>query len=741
MPAKKEAVSPLRIDHSSIASLSRPRVDPTVSAWRFCLGIFCAAALSFASAALAQERVITKAIDVRSLSPNEAELGIPVQLRGVVVFVESVSAIFLQDETSTTFFRLPSPPLPKVGDEIELTGKTRMGLYLPGLSGTKYRVLGRRELPPGIPVHYDDLHFGRYHYQRVAAEGIVRSVRPAGPDRTMLRLAMGSRVIDVRVDAPLPSDRLLVDHRMRITGLAAGQINVPRRQLVQPSLRVVNWDEVETLAPAPPAEDVPQVSAEELLAFQVSGLGEQRVRIAGVVSTVFGEEEVFMQQGAMAFAVRFGRPTQIAPGDRVTIVGFPSMERFSASLVDAELLDREPGPAPAPIDIDSLEELYGKPGDQHPGKHDGRLVRVTVMVRDAFKSEDGLTLLVQGGQRTIQARVPDGAVWPSPGTLIQLTGICQVESAVTGSGFQSRPGLISLRAGSPDALEVLRTPPWWTPRRLSLMLAGLAGVTLLSGLWIAVLRRQVRLQTAALRHRIEAEAALEERQRIAREFHDTLEQELAGVTLRLDALATRITDEKGTRLVTASRNLVSRIQIETRDLISDLRDAAETAGDLMAALAMVAARHSSDGDLEVRLHATTPIPPLPAATVHDLRMIARESVNNARKHGRATCINIEVAAHSGRLALSVVDNGCGFDPTTTLEGKRGHFGCAGMRERGRKIGAEVVWRSALQKGTTVEVTLPIEIAATPAVFSSSALNAPTPAPVSASEQCENPARS
>ena len=730
---------PLRIDHCSIASLPWPRVDRIVMPSRFGLGIVCAVALFSASAAPAQERVITKAIDVRSLSPAEAERGIPVQLRGVVVFVDSVSAIFLQDETSTTFFRLPSAPLPKVGDEIELTGKTRMGLYLPGLSGTSYRVLGRRELPPGIPVHYDDLHFGRYHYQRVAAEGIVRSVRPAAGDRTMLRLAMGSRVIDVRVNEPLPPNRPLVDHRVRVTGLAAGQINVPRRQLVQPSLRVVNWNEVETLAPAPPAADVPQVSAEELLAFQVSGLGEQRVRIAGVVSTVFGEEQVFMQQGTMAFEVHFGRPTEIAPGDRVTIVGFPSMERFSASVVDAELLAREPGPAPEPLDVDSLEELYGKPDDQHPGKHDGQLVRVTVMVRDAFKSEDGITLLVQGGRRTIQARVPDGTSWPSPGTLVQLAGICQVESTVTGSGFQSRPGLVSLRAASPDALEILRTPPWWTPRRLSLMLAGLAGVTLLSGLWIAALRRQVRLQTAALRHRIEAEAALEERQRIAREFHDTLEQELAGVTLRLDALATRITDEKGTRLVTASRNLVSRIQVETRDLISDLRDAAETAGDLIAALAMVAARHSSDGDLQVRLDATTPIPSLPAATVHDLRMIARESVNNARKHGRATSVSIEVAAQPDRLMLRIVDNGCGFDPAAALEGKRGHFGCAGMRERGRKIGADVTWHSALQNGTSVEVTLPLEIAAATTLVPPVA-DKTAPSSVSVPAQCDNPAR-
>mgnify|MGYP003858997083 CR=1 FL=1 len=58
--------------------------------------------------------------------------------------------------------------------------------------------------------------------------------------------------------------------------------------------------------------------------------------------------------------------------------------------------------------------------------------------------------------------------------------------------------------------------------------------------------------------------------------------------------------------------------------------------------------------------------------------------------------------------LRVIDNGLGFDPSADPPGRRGHFGCAGIRERGRKIGAEVVWHSALQRGTTVEVTLPLD---------------------------------
>lgn len=667
--------------------------------------VFLAAASSLA----AQERVLTTALEVRSLSFAEAEKGLPVQLRGVVVFIENRGALFLEDHTSTTFFRLPAgdTPLPAIGDELEVTSKTRNGLYLPGLDDSTYRVVGRRELGPGRPATYDDLHFGRFHYQRVAVEGIVRTARAVDARRGHLRLAMGSRVIDVWVEKPPPAGLTIVDHGVRVTGLAAGLINTSRRQLVQPFLRVTDWNDIAILASAPPPAEAPRVSAEELLAFQVKGLGERRVRFDGVVSAAWGGDQAFVQQGDLAVAVRFGGPVALAPGDRVNVVGFPAMDRFSASLVDAELLTRESGAPPAPAEVGSLDELYGRTGQPLPGKYDGRLVRLGLTVRDAFKSEDGVTLLVQSGERSVQARMPDGTELLPPGAQVRLTAICQVESAVSGSGFASRPGLISLRGQSPAALEVLSRPSWWTVRRLAGVLVALAGLTLLAGLWIVGLRRQVTRQTAALRHRIETQAALEERQRIAREFHDTLEQELAGVSLRLDAVATRPLDDKGRQLVAASRNLVTRIQTETRDLIGDLRDATEATGDLAATLQVLAARLAAESAVEIRIEAAPGLPLLAPAVVHDLRMIARESVTNALNHGRASCVTITAAVAADALLLAIIDNGCGFNPAIAATQRRGHVGCEGIRERVRKIGGSVIWRSELQKGTTVEVTLPL----------------------------------
>ena len=638
-------------------------------------------------------QVLTKAIEVRSLSVAEAQKGLPAKLRGTVIFVER-SAIFLQDDTSTTFFRPSEINSVHPGDEIEVEGLTRMGLYLPGLGESAYRVLRSGVLPPGIPANYDDLVSARFHYQRVAIEGVVRSVAAIDEGRSLLRLAMGSRVLEVRVDMPPERDRSLVDCVVRIQGLAAGYHN-ERRQLVQAHLRVIDWMEVAVLDAAPRIDEAPKVSAAELLAFRVSGKGERRVRIEGVVTAPFPGGHVFFRQDETAFGVRLTTPTPLDPGDRVELIGFPEMDAFSASVVNADIVRREPGePVPA-IDVGSIDRLAGL--------HDGQLVAVTGTLADDFKTDTGSLLVLQDRTRVVQVRVPSAeAPLAELGSRVRVTGICFVETAQPGTGFASRPGVVSLRLRRAADLTVLQAPPWWTVRRLGTILAGLVAITLVAGLWIAILRRQVRRQTTALRHRIEAEAALEERQRIAREFHDTLEQELAGVTLRLDALATRVTDDKGQSLVMASRNLVSRIQTETRDLISDLRDPAETAGDLVAALTALASRATGEGSVDVRLDIATAIPTLPGAIVHDVRMIARESLNNAVKHGRAAHVSFQLEARDGQLTLRIIDNGCGFDATAATLSKRGHFGCAGIRERSRKIGAQVTWQSNREDTATID---------------------------------------
>jgi signal transduction histidine kinase len=87
-------------------------------------------------------------------------------------------------------------------------------------------------------------------------------------------------------------------------------------------------------------------------------------------------------------------------------------------------------------------------------------------------------------------------------------------------------------------------------------------------------------------------------------------------------------------------------------------------------------------------------------------MIAQESLTNALKHAQATQITLHLSSTSKLLTLRITDNGRGFDPSSETHGKAGHFGCIGIRERVRKIGAEADWQSQPGRGTCVVVTLP-----------------------------------
>ncbi len=653
--------------------------------------------------AAAQETVLTKARAVRALSPAQAEEGRRIALRGTVIFVEGPTAVFMQDETSGAFFRCHQLGLLRAGDLIEIQAQSRMGLYLPGLDYADFKIVGSGPLPPGISASYEDLLAGRFHYQRVSVEGVVHSVSQIDEGRSLLRVAMGSRVLDVRVERPPDLTRALVDGRVRVTGLASGFVN-ERRQLVQPYLRVIDWPEVTVLAPAVARAAVPLISAEALLAFQVAGRDEHRVRLKGVVTSFFSQGPVYLrgENREHAFTATFSGPVAVVEGDRVELVGFPAMEHFSGSVIDAELIQREPGAAPAPLVLTSPDLITGR--------HDANLLTVTATVADAYRKDHGVVLVLEGSKRNVQAQVPEGGAEIVAGSQVTVTGICRVESIQNSSaGFTTSAAVISLRARSAQDVRVQQAPSWWTTRHLLVVLGLLLGLMTIAGLWITALRIQVTRQTAMLRRKIATEAALEERQRLAREFHDTLEQELAGVSLRLNALATRVNDEKGRDLVATSCHLVNRIQVETRDLITDLRDPAETAGDLLTALATVATRYEAEGSVRVRVAAHRPIPALPAAIVHDLRMIARESINNALKHGRATQVVLEIEATMNELKMRVKDDGEGFDAATVLAVPRNRFGCAGMRERCRKMKAAITWQKTLPRGTTVEVTVPFPI--------------------------------
>jgi len=646
------------------------------------------------------EAQLRTALEVRSLSPEQAEKGVPVELRGIVVFSDPPSTVFFQDETAGAFFQLGRREPPAPGDEIRVKGVAFQGLYLPGIAEAEFEVTGHPGLPEAVPVGFEDLLSGRHHYQRVSIEGIVRTVDPDEENTALARIDLGSRVIPVKVETPPESAGGLVDARVRVSGLAAGVLN-NRRQLVEPYLRCRDWGDFETIAAPTPVEGVAVVSPEEILTFAVGGSMRNRVRLVGTVLASFAGGELFLRSEGAGIGVRLldtgPRPET---GDTVEVLGFPEMDRFSARLVDAVILSRRAeGGRPTSIPVGS-RVLF-------EGEHEGDLVEIEAELAELYRNQKGAVLALREAGRLIHAEIPEPPAGLAAGARVRATGIAVVESTRRSTEYLTEPDRVVLRLRGPEDLAVLRAPSWWTPRRLAVGFIVFLVATVLAGLWIALLRRQVARQTEALRHRIEHEAALEERQRLAREFHDTLEQQLAGLSLRLDAAVARGGDEKIRGFLEGSRNLVSRIQTETRNLVSDFRQDAGESADLAGALRELLDQGTFGAGPGISMISPADgVPSLPSRTVHHLRMIAQESVTNAIKHSGAKTIVLSIDGGKDELVMTIRDDGSGFDAEKETSGKSGHFGCMGMRERCRKIGAEVVWRSLPGEGTSVVVTLP-----------------------------------
>jgi signal transduction histidine kinase len=207
------------------------------------------------------------------------------------------------------------------------------------------------------------------------------------------------------------------------------------------------------------------------------------------------------------------------------------------------------------------------------------------------------------------------------------------------------------------------------------------------------------------RLRFKYDVILNERSRIARELHDTLMQGFSGVTIAIQAVATRLgnSDERQ-RLEKIIHNAENCLQ-ETRRSIEGLRSAHSDDYGFAAAVANTARDivGSRDIRLTLRLDQQTPSP-APEIEYNLLRVLA-EAISNAVRHSGARNIEVAMKSTADTLCLAVTDDGSGF-ARNQASARTGHYGLIGMQERASQIGAQLELRSEPGNGTTVFLTLP-----------------------------------
>lgn len=214
------------------------------------------------------------------------------------------------------------------------------------------------------------------------------------------------------------------------------------------------------------------------------------------------------------------------------------------------------------------------------------------------------------------------------------------------------------------------------------------------------------LENARLHEKSKEVAILEERNRLARELHDSVTQVLFGLTLNLEA-ADGLLEKKPERaasLIKRSQEMAAEALAEMRSLIFELRPAALQEKGFAAALANHINLFRRRQGIDVSL-ALEDEERLPADVEFCLYRVAQEALHNVAKHARATRVMVSFKVQNGWASLTVVDDGLGFDPDQTAGAQS--FGMLGMKERLAARGGVLKIVSTPGQGTGLEARIPL----------------------------------
>ena len=215
---------------------------------------------------------------------------------------------------------------------------------------------------------------------------------------------------------------------------------------------------------------------------------------------------------------------------------------------------------------------------------------------------------------------------------------------------------------------------------------------------------QVRLGQLRVRFR----AVLNERNRLAREMHDTLIQGCVSVSALLEAhssLGDSESDARNNLLDCARTQLRSTID-EAREAVFNLRLASESATNIGPLLGRMTEQVSHEFGIPVECQISGKPFEFEQSTVHELLMVAREAIYNAVRHGRPHKVQLGVRFEANECSVKVQDDGSGFDPEVASSLPAGHYGLIGIKERVSRMGGKLTLNSQSGAGTQLVIHIP-----------------------------------
>jgi len=203
------------------------------------------------------------------------------------------------------------------------------------------------------------------------------------------------------------------------------------------------------------------------------------------------------------------------------------------------------------------------------------------------------------------------------------------------------------------------------------------------------------------------EAVLNERNRLAREMHDTLIQGCASVSALLEAHSS-MGHERGNgdgQLLDYAREQLRATIDEARQAVWDLRQGADDTSDISPLVRKMAERVSHEFAVPIEYRASGKPFALDQTTMHDVLMTTREALYNSVRHGQPSSVTVDLSFNEEHVAIEIRDDGRGFEAKAASNGGK-HYGVIGMKERVERLGGKFTLLSQVGHGTTVVVEIP-----------------------------------
>ena len=209
------------------------------------------------------------------------------------------------------------------------------------------------------------------------------------------------------------------------------------------------------------------------------------------------------------------------------------------------------------------------------------------------------------------------------------------------------------------------------------------------------------VDTARMRQRLGELALVEDRERIARDLHDSIIQDLFGVGLSLQSLAMRLTGQDET-LLNDTVDQIDSIIVRLRSLIFGLNRPGKAPGSFRETIRDMLDELGRPFDVTIELSMDGETPG-DGPFEEQVRHLVKETVSNALRHSGAERVTVDLEAYDDRYVIVVTDDGIGFDPATV---KRG-LGLSNLDDRVGRLGGSISIRSGPDQGTVVEIALPL----------------------------------